>query len=688
MRKGPWLSIPLTVLLLTGSAPAQTSFPMITHTTPVAVQRGKTTEVVVSGQMNFQGVYKALFEGEGIRAEILPEPKSFKPPLRTVRLKLTVAVDAPLGVREFRLASGLGVSSVGQLLICDYPVVSESDANNTREQAQPITLPCVVAGRIEAVEDVDYFWFVARAAETVNFEVYCARLQDKIHDLQKHAKPMLTLLDSEGRELASNDHFFFADPFLSFPVPKDGTYYLQIRDSTYDGDARWAYALIASKRPHATHVFPMAGNPGQTLEVEPVGSAAKLKPRVSLTLPKQEGIHRLPLNLDGVTTDPVTVLVSPLPHVTEQEPNDTPAEATRVQIPCGINGRISRRRDLDHFVFAATKGKAVRFEVKARRFGTGLYSSLHAVLDVMNPQGKTLARNDDTHGKEAALMFTPPANGDYLLRVRDLNSKGGDTAIYYVEADWARPDFSLRCDPDKAMIGPGSRTAWYVHVSRTNGFTGPIRVDVDSLPKGVTASPLVIPPSMTQGLVVLSADADAPRDAVTVKVSGSATVRSENGEEITLRRTAIANQEIYLPGGGRGRFDVNMQTVAVTDPSDILDVQVRPTDLKLRPGEEVRLDVTIKRRPDYAKDVTLDVLMQHLGQVYGNPLPPGVTVVEGKSKTLLGNGSVGHIVLKAAPNAAPIENVPVSVLANVSINFVVKVSYSSPPLMLSVGKSQ
>jgi len=76
--------------------------------------------------------------------------------------------------------------------------------------------------------------------------------------------------------------------------------------------------------------------------------------------------------------------------------------------------------------------------------------------------------------------------------------------------------------------------------------------------------------------------------------------------------------------------------------------------------------------------------LQHLGSVYGNPLPPGVSVVEGKSKTLLGTGSTGHIVLKAAPNAQPIENVPISVLAHVSINFVVKISYSSPPIWLSV----
>src|SRR4051794_21063671 len=54
--------------VLAARGPAQTSYPMITNVTPVAVQRGKTAEVIVEGKMNFAGVYKALFEGSGISA--------------------------------------------------------------------------------------------------------------------------------------------------------------------------------------------------------------------------------------------------------------------------------------------------------------------------------------------------------------------------------------------------------------------------------------------------------------------------------------------------------------------------------------------------------------------------------------------------------------------------------------------
>jgi hypothetical protein len=690
----------LAVLALQStSLHAQTSYPMITHTMPVAVERGKTSEVTVQGVITVEGVVdnrlpnlfgtnQALFEGSSISAEVIvPTGGKKDPVVNAVKLKLTVAADARLGVREFRLASKRGISSIGQLVIVSDPVVSETSVNDIPAQAQAIKLPCVVAGRLEAVQDVDYFKFEAKAGQTLTFEVYCARLQDKIHDLQKHAKPMLTLFDGDGRELAANDHFYFADPLLTYTIPKTGTYFLQIRESTYDGDARWVYALAATDRPYASHVYPMAGNPGKVIEVEPVGSAMARKTRVALTVPTEPGIRQVQLAIDGIKTNPVTFIGSVLPQVLEQEPNDEPAKATRVTLPAGINGRIGTPRDLDHFVFAAKKGKAIAFELMARRFGTLLNSSLHGVLEIMDVKGNVLAANDQTHAEsEARLTFTPAADADYILRVRDLNSKGGESYVYHVNADWARQDFTLRCDPDKAMIGPGSSTAWYVHVVRSNGFAGAVEVQIKGLPKGMTASSLTIPPTMTQGVIVLTAAADAKHATTHVGIIGKAALKTPDGKEQIVLRRAQPNQEIYSPGGGRARFDVDLQTVAITDPSDILKVDVSTTRISLKPGEEIKIDVTLQRRQDYEKNVSLDMLLQHLGSIFGNPLPAGVTIVEGKSKTLLGKTSKGYFVLKCAANAQPIENAPICVLAHVSINFVVKVSYASPPIWLNIQK--
>src|SRR4051812_33238644 len=113
----------LTLLLVRNPLAAQTSFPMITHAYPVAMQRGLTTEIAVDGQMNFAGAYKAIFEGSGVMAEVISQGSPPVPGtvLKGAKLKVTVAKDAPLGVREFRIATSLGISSVGQLIIVDDP---------------------------------------------------------------------------------------------------------------------------------------------------------------------------------------------------------------------------------------------------------------------------------------------------------------------------------------------------------------------------------------------------------------------------------------------------------------------------------------------------------------------------------------------------------------------------------------
>ena len=61
-------------------------------------------------------------------------------------------------------------------------------------------------------------------------------------------------------------------------------------------------------------------------------------------------------------------------------------------------------------------------------------------------------------------------------------------------------------------------------------------------------------------------------------------------------------------------------------------------------------------------------------------------MVDGKSKTLLGTGNAGHVVLKADASAAECEDVPVCVQSFVAINFVVKIGYCSEVIWVSVKK--
>jgi hypothetical protein len=564
------------------------------------------------------------------------------------------------------------------------PVVQEKPGINTPEKAQELPLPGVACGRIEVAENVDYYKIQAKAGQVLAIEVHAARIQDKIHDLQKHIDPLVAVYDLEGREIAAADDGYFADPVLTVTVPKDGSYLVQIRDTKYEGDPRWVYALSITDRPFAIQNFPLGVNPGRSVTAQPIGTATGS----GWTIPAVAGlgIQSVSLVRGPDSTNPIPLVVTSVPVVDEVEPNETPSQATRLTLPGGVNGRIQVKRDLDHYVIVGKKGEPIRLEVFARRFGTTLKSPLDAVLDLMTRDGKPLATSDDVNGKDPFLVYSPLVDGEIVVRIRDLNNKGGPDFVYYLEAIPARPDFTIKCDPSKAMIGPGSRTAWYVQVQRTNGFEGPVQVVVEGLPPGMSVNPLTIPANMTQGCLVVSAAKDAKPAVGRIRVIGQSDIKGQDGKMTPLMREAVAVEEIYMPGGGRGRFDAGMLAAAITSPSDLLEVQVSTNKIVLKPGEEITLNVTLKRRADYDKTVTIDVLLRHLNQVFANPLPPGVTMVDGKSKTLTGTGTTGTIVLKATADAPECTDVPIAVQGFVPVNFVVKIGYSSEPIFLSVKK--
>ncbi len=140
-----------------------------------------------------------------------------------------------------------------------------------------------------------------------------------------------------------------------------------------------------------------------------------------------------------------------------------------------------------------------------------------------------------------------------------------------------------------------------------------------------------------------------------------------------------------MGGGGRSVWPVETQVAQVVDWDDIAAVRVSPATVSLKPGQQVVLDVEVGRRSHFKGRVTLDVQLQHLGSVFGNPLPPGVTFVEAGSKTSLSpEESKGRIILKAGPDAKPVEGVSIAVVAFVSIDFVVKRAYASAPIPTTI----
>ena len=168
---------------------AQTGYPMVMSLKPVAVQAGSTGEVEFQTRYSMLGAYQILVSGTGVAGEILhPEVKAGETPnLTKMKVKFTAHPAAMRGVRYVKMATPAGVSTVGQLVVVSDPVIYESGDNNSLENANAVTLPATVCGLFEKNEDVDFFRFSVEAGAELNFHVRCGRLQDRIHDLQKHA---------------------------------------------------------------------------------------------------------------------------------------------------------------------------------------------------------------------------------------------------------------------------------------------------------------------------------------------------------------------------------------------------------------------------------------------------------------------------------------------------------------------
>jgi hypothetical protein len=678
-------------------AHAQTSYPMLMSVHPVAAQVGQASEHEVNARYNLFGAYQVLVTGTGVTGEVVPpemkpgeKPPEKKPVLGKIKVRFTVAPDAQPGVRDFRIATPQGVSTIGQLVIVRDPVVMEQAANNTLAEAHEIPIPSTACGTIEKAEDVDFYKFKVEPGTALSFHVQSGRLQNKIHDLQAHSDPIITLRNATGTTLAASDNYFFADPFLRYQFEQAGEYYLEIRDVRYHGNVDWRYSVEISNRPFVTNLFPLGLPLGSPAKVELVGFQLPADPVREITVPAEtpEGPMAVGVPMGDQLTNPVPAFASTLPPVLEAAgENNTAATAQMITVPAGISGRIESPADIDCYAFEAKKGDVFSIEVIARR----LQSSLDSNLRVLNEKEAQLAENDDarigrlTYADSWLEAWTAPADGKFAIEVRDLHLRGGPEFVYFVKVTRAAPYFNLTLDTDKTILTPGTNGAIFVRAERKNGFAGEVQLGIDGLPPGVTASCGRILADGQDGVIILQTALDTPRGVGNIRITGSATHPMGEAAPLQLTSVALPLQELYFPGGGRGHWPVEMHTVSVGDAMDVLSIKLSETAVILKPGESKKIDVTITRAEGFTANITLDLLYRHLGSIFGDSLPKGVTLDEKNSQTLLTAGqSSGTIVLVAAADAKPVDKQQVSVMANVSLNFVMKMSYSAEPLTVSV----
>ncbi|MBI3208313.1 MAG: PPC domain-containing protein [Candidatus Solibacter usitatus] len=518
----------------------ETPQPRLSYLLPSGGQRGRTVQVDAAGAN--LSASTVLITGSGVTAQVMPPETAAK-----VRLLVNVAANAELGEREIRLVNAGGVSNRILFVVGQLPEITETEPNSEFAKAQRVeSLPIVVNGQI-AENDRDYFRFSAKAGQKLVLAAHAKSLTPFIADaVPGWFDACLTLFDESGKQLHYADDFrFHPDPVLFFHVPRDGDYIVEIRDVIHRGRADFIYRLVLEESPRLTGV-----------ESEVTGG------------------------------------------VPELEPNNSPRDSQRVSVPVTIHGKIDRPGDADYFIFRAAARQQLIMEVNARR----LDSPLDSILTLYNPKWDQIAENDDwtdpaspliTHHADSRLAFTAPVDGDYVLRIRDVQGHGGEDYFYRLSIGQPKPDFSLRITPDNPRVAPGDTAAIAVSAQRKDGFDGEIELFAEGLPQGFAVSPAAIPSGQTEGRLTISAPADAALGVLAPSISG----RAKIGEELYVRHATTAESVMqafaythYVPTNG-------LLLAVVPAAAYSLTSRIAPgTELEVAQDSEVPIIVKVSRK--------------------------------------------------------------------------------------------
>lgn len=579
--------------------------PTLAISAPYGMQRGTSLELTLTGTNLADPV--GLWTSFPAQVTIPTDNNNGKDAAK-LRVRLDVPPDAPLGTHAIRLATARGVSNLRVFCIDELPQVAEVDTNRARTTPQPVPIPCVVVGRADA-ETSDYYKISVKAGQRVSFEVIGRRLGSAFD-------PQISLYDPRtGRELPgghSNDSpGLQTDARLTYTFKEAGDYLVEVRDVMYRGGADYGYRLRIGDFPCATTPLPMAVRRGTQATVQFAGSTVDGVAPVEVFVPTELSVDSVPLaprGANGLHGWPVTLALSDIPEITEQEPNNEPAKAMRLTPPVGVTGRFQQSGDPDHYVFSAKKGQRLILQAHTHE----LYSPTEVYLVLRDAKGVQVAASNPAQAPR--LDFTAPADGDYTLLVEHLLYWGGPAETYRLTLQPYEPGFTLGLPLDRFDVAPGSVTAVPLTVTRRD-YNGPIEVTVVG-PPGIsgeviipagTASPAPKPgqPAPPAATLFLQARPDLPPGPGVLAVQGRATINGKTVVDRASVRTLVSQALGNLPYPPPA-FDTQVALGVTEKPPFTLALRIDQAEA-LR-GSPVPVTVTVQRAPGFNDEIALSAV--------------------------------------------------------------------------------
>jgi len=433
----------------------------------------------------------------------------------TNKYVIAITADCPIGLYEARVMTRLGISSSRVFSVGALPEVLQVQPNMTLATAMPLTVNTVCNGVMSA-KSVNHYSF--EAVKGKRYVVDCAA-----KGIDSKLDAVLIVADAEGKDLLVERR----GGMLDFTAPSEGKYVIKVHELTFRGGPEFFYRLSLQELP-ADAPLP---TPQSTRTVS------------SFSWP--------PEGLAATAAD------------SELEPNNSAADSQRITLPCDITGSFFPAADVDRFEFLATKGEVWWVELASERLGLPTDASVlvqqvvgdgaeQKLVDVAEfgdiPSPVKVSTNGYAYdgppynaGSSDVLgKLEIKEDGTYRLQVTDLfgGTRSDTRNVYRLVVRQPASDFALVAWPLHMELRNGDRSAFSKPIAlrggatmaievvalRRDGFDGDINLIMEGLPEGVRARGLKIAAGSSRGVMLISADVNAPRSLANAKFIGKAII--------------------------------------------------------------------------------------------------------------------------------------------------------------------
>ncbi|MBK8098757.1 MAG: hypothetical protein IPK26_16715 [Planctomycetes bacterium] len=386
--------------------------PRVTAIEPAGGQRGTEVVVRVRGE-RFGELAECLFEAPGIDVLAATAAAADR-----AELRLALRPDCPLGSHALRLRTGSGCSNVFLFSVTSLPCVAEQrEGTGEQEVALGTTVEAVLRG-----DETDRYRLRGAAGAPFCCEVEALRLGQDAIDVE------LVMVHADGTERRIDDAAPGGkDPWCAGVLGPDGAAMIAVRAAVPGDGPRGAYRLHAGSFVRPVGALPCGGQPGEELEVELVGDSAGQRARVRLPDDGRQLFAWVPELEGAAPPTPIWCRVGGPPN----RQFELDAQQRRwFEVPGAVHGVVADASSPPRLWFKAQKGVELEFVVHAR----SLRSPLDPAVVVRAADGRFLAYNDDGDGIDSVLRFSPPADGDYSVEVRDLLRTASPAHFFRLEA--------------------------------------------------------------------------------------------------------------------------------------------------------------------------------------------------------------------------------------------------------------